>query len=478
MLRAPRAEVPRGGISAATDFGVGEALGIPAPLDPGFQPAILFNRDYVAAAKATCRAVPLVLGLERENGLVAQYETVVMPESDPVTARYVERLVKYLLWSRGGWRLHVGGPKAIGQLIRRAYSPQGARRFDWEMMTRAYDKRFRVELTSPERVPAAREHRFAAGGRRRGYRLGFALNSYEYSVSAVAQGKPVFAETFSWEPRTQSNPDYHYHHIAAALHRAATYLPRVDAIGVSASGIAVDGRLSVTTLFRSVPKKLQSQAADIFRRMQREWQVPLAVMNDGDVAALAGGLAMGCKGVLSVVMDAAEAAGYTDARGQLQGWLNELAIVPVDYNPAAVQDEWSGDRGMGVMYFSRKAVSRLMLLAGIRVARKMPLLERVECVAALLQQGDSRAVKIYETIGVYLGYALAHAADFYEFGDALILGSVMEEKAGDIVIDRARAVLKSEFPKLHGRMRLHAPDENRLRIPLAVAAASLPSLRQ
>jgi predicted NBD/HSP70 family sugar kinase len=477
LPRLARLDVPRNGGTTTADWAGSEPSAVAAPLDPGFQPAALFNRHYVAAAKRTCRAVPLVLGLEREGGLISRYETVVMPGNDLVTARYVERLVKYLLWSRGGWHLHVGGPKAAGQLIRRVYAPRGTRAFDWEMMSTAYGKRFRVESTSPERVPAARERQFAAGGHRRGYRLGFALDSYEYSVSAVAQGTPVFTETSSWEPRSQSNPAYHYHHIAAALHRAAAHLPRVDAIGVSTSGITVDGRLCVTSLFRAVPKRLQPQAADMFRRLQQEWAVPFMVMNDGDVAALAGRLALGCKGVLSVAMGAAEAAGYTDSQGRLPGWLNELAIVPVDYNPAAPADEWSGDRGMGVMYFSRQAVSRLMPLAGIRVPGRKDLLERLKVVGDLLGQGDARAAQIYETIGVYLGYALAQAADFYDFRDALLQGDILEGNAGTIVAAQARAVLRSEFPDLHARIRVRLPDGKRRRIPLSVAAASLPSLR-
>ncbi len=73
------------------------------PLDPGFQPAVLFNRRYVAAAKSSGRAAPLVIGLEREQGFVSRFETVVRAEADPETLRYVERNVKFLLWAFGGW---------------------------------------------------------------------------------------------------------------------------------------------------------------------------------------------------------------------------------------------------------------------------------------------------------------------------------------------------------------------------------------
>ena len=52
-------------------------LNTPPPLDPGFQPAVLFNRNYVAAAKKSGHATPLVIGLEREGGLISRFETVV-----------------------------------------------------------------------------------------------------------------------------------------------------------------------------------------------------------------------------------------------------------------------------------------------------------------------------------------------------------------------------------------------------------------
>ena len=85
------------------------------PLDPGFVPAIIFNREYVKAVKKSGRAVPLVIGLERDNKLVSRFETVVKGAADADTFFYVERLVKFLLWARGGWKLYVGGPKAVGE---------------------------------------------------------------------------------------------------------------------------------------------------------------------------------------------------------------------------------------------------------------------------------------------------------------------------------------------------------------------------
>ena len=450
----------------------------PTPLDPCFQPAVLFNRQYLAAAKKSGCAVPLVIGLERENNLLSRHETIILPEADAATLFYVERLVKFLLWARGGWKLYVGGPKAVGEFIRKNYSLRGARKFDCEMMTAAYGRKFQVSVTTAERVPAARETRTVAGGHLKGCRIGFDLGASDYKVSAVMDGEAVFTEETAWDPKAQPNPDYHYHHIASALHRAAAHLPRVDAIGGSSAGIIVDNEIRVASLLRAVPRKDFPRAAGIFKRIQREWNVPVTVMNDGDVTALAGALSLGGNGMLGIAMGSSEAAGFMDKQGRIPGWLNELAFSPVDYQPNAAVDEWSGDKGTGVMYFSQQAVNQLLPAAGIRLPPKMGLPERLKEVQSLVDRDDGRAVKIYETVGVYLGCGMAHYADFYDFRQALILGRVTTGGGGDIVITKAHEVLKKHFPEVAVKIELRLPDEKSRRVGQAVAAASLPALRK
>ncbi|MCU0752993.1 MAG: ROK family protein [Akkermansiaceae bacterium] len=411
-----------------------------APLDAGFQPAVLQRRAYLEKVRRTGRAVPLVLGLEREDGLVSRFETLVDPAADAVTLRHVERIVKFLVWSRGGWKLHVGGPAAIAGFIGKTYAARGARRFDCKMMALAYGRKFKV--------------------------------------SAVIDGEAVFTEETPWDPRNQSNPAYHYHHVSAALHRAAAHMPRVDAIGGSSAGIIVDNEIRVASLLRSIPAKHFPAAAGVFKRIAREWNVPLVVMNDGDVTALAGALSLGEKGMLGVAMGSSEAAGFMDKRGRILGWLNELAFAPVDYNPAALADEWSGDNGVGALYFSQQAVNKLLPAAKIKLPKALGLPERLVEVQKLMAAGDERAAKIYQTIGVYLGYTIPHYADFYDFGHMLVLGRVTTGRGGDIVLGTAREVLGREFPEIARRISMHVPDEKSRRVGQAVAAASLPKLKK
>jgi predicted NBD/HSP70 family sugar kinase len=451
------------------------ASAISAPLDPGFQPAVLCNRTYLRGVRASGKGAPLVLGLERECGLLSRFETVVNPEADAATLRYVERIVKFLIWSRGGWKLHIGGPEAICDFIRKTYSARGARKFDCGMMALAYGRKFEVVSTAADKVPAARDMQVAAGGHLKGCRIGFDLGASDYKVSAVIDGEAVFTEETPWDPKNQPNPEYHYHHISAALHRAAARMPRVDAIGGSSAGIIVDNEIRVASLLRSIPKKLFPTAAAVFKRIAKEWNVPLVVMNDGDVTALAGALSLGEKGMLGVAMGSSEAAGFMDKRGRILGWLNELAFAPVDYNPKAPADEWSGDAGVGALYFSQQAVNKLLPAAKIKLPKAMGLPERLVEVQKLMAAGDERAAKIYETIGVYLGYTIPHYLDFYDFDHMLILGRVTTGKGGDIVLAKAREVLQREFPAAARRITMHVPDEQSRRVGQAVAAASLPN---
>lgn len=449
---------------------------VAAPLDPGFVPAVLTARNYTRSVCDRGEAVPLVIGLERQSGLISRYETVVRPRADPETLFHVERLVKCLLWARGGWKVHFGGPRAIGEHIAKCYSENGPRAFDVELMRRVYERPFEVMVTDAPSVPPENEAGVALGGHLDGCRIGFDLGASDYKVAALKDGTVVYSEEFPWNPRDQPDPRYHYDHISMALSSAAKHLPRVDAIGGSSAGVIVNNRIMVASLFRAVSARRFAQAANLFLRIREEWGVPVEVMNDGDVTALAGAMSLGVRGLLGIAMGSSQAAGFLSTQGGMTGWLNELAFAPIDFNPAAARDEWSGDQGVGVMYFSQQAVNRLLPAAGIQLPPESGLPERLRELQSLMQSGDSRAARIYETIGVYLGYAIAHYAEFYEFQHVLILGRVTTGRGSELILAKAGEVLAVEFPEFSGNVRLHVPDERSKRVGQAVAAASLPAI--
>ena len=448
------------------------------PLDPEFLPAALFNREYRQLAASG--SAPLRLALERADGSVSCFDTfVVSPGASYLEATlvYVERIVKFLLWQRGGWKLYVGGPKEIGQHIRSAYSPSGARRFDCEFMGNVYEHPFEVVVTTPEAVPAAKEITIPLGRHLDGCRVGFDLGASDRKASAVINGEAVFSEEIVWDPRNSADPDYHYQGVLDSIRRAARHLPRLDAVGGSAAGVYINNRPRVASLFRSVPARaFAERIAPMFLKMRGELGVPMEVVNDGEVTALAGSMSLGENPVLGIALGSSQAAGYVDRDGNITGWLNELAFAPIDYRPHGPQDEWSGDC-VGVQYFSQQATNRVATSAGMKFPESMGLPERLVELQAKMAAGDPLAAQVYETIGTYAGYGVAHYADFYELKHVLILGRVTTGKGGDIILSKAKQVLRMEFPELASNISISLPDEKSRRVGQSIAAASLPSLK-
>ncbi len=454
------------------------------PLDPEFRPAVLGNRAFRAAANAA-GGVPLVLALERDAGNVSIFEATVFPEGHAEAAsnlRYVERILKFLLWQKGGFRVSVAGPRAIADYLAREYAPGGARAFDAEFFAKIYEQpKFIVQAVAFADLPEEREQGSAVGGHLEGCRIGFDAGGSDRKVAAVIDGKEVFSCEVVWEPKLQSDPQYHFDGIDDSIRRAAEHLPRIDAIGVSSAGIYVNNRTMVASLFRKVPEaEFNARIKSIYQDIAKKWgDVPLEVANDGDVTALAGALELKDHSVLGIAMGTSEAAGYVNAQGLVTGWLNELAFAPVDYGAdAALDSEWSGDRGTGVGYFSQDAVIRLAARAGLELPQGSPG-SKLKHVQQLLEAGgDPRPRQIFETLGVYLGYGLLHYCDFYAVKHVLLLGRVTSGDGGSILLGKAREVLALEAPELADALRIHLPDEATRRVGQSIAAASLPRLNR
>jgi predicted NBD/HSP70 family sugar kinase len=454
---------------------------IPA-LDPDFRPAALANRAYLDLVNESGQAAPLVIALERDKGAITRYETVCFPEAHPqsgLNLDYAERLVKFLLWGRGGWRVIVGGPKHVGEHIKAVYSANGARKFDFDFMGGVYAKEFTVETTSPENVPQACESTISLGGHLDGCRIGFDLGASDRKVSAVVDGEAVYTEEVVWDPRNATDPQYHFDELMAAFASAAKHMPRIDAIGGSAAGVYIDNRPRVASLYRGIPKELfDTKTVNLFFDLQKAMGgVPFEVVNDGEVTALAGAMSLEDKPVLGLAFGSSEAAGYVTPKGEITSWLNELAFAPVDFHPNAAACEWSCDTGVGALYFSQQAVFKLAPKAGIDIDPALGLAEKLKSVQKHLEDGHAGARQIWEAIGIYLGYTLAHYADFYEMKHVLILGRVTSGIGGEIILAKAKEVLAKEFPAL-ANISVTLPDEKSRRVGQAVAAASLPAIKK
>ncbi len=442
-------------------------------LDPEFIPIGLFNRAFLSGAKK-----PVSFAVQRPNGQMATVDTYIYgtEEMEKADAYYADRLVKRMLWMQGGFRVYVSGDQKIYENLKAAYSTGGSRAFDADFMAGVYEHPFEVVLC--DAVPREKGASQAIGRHLGGCRIGFDAGGSDRKVSAVIDGEPVFSEEVVWFPKTNPDPDYHYDGIVAALKSAAQKMPRVDAVGVSSAGIFIDNRTMVASLFLKVPKdKFDAKVKDIYIRAVRDTfgpDVPLVVANDGDVSALAGAMGLGENQVLGIAMGTSEAVGYVDEKGNITGWLNELAFMPVDANPNAMEDEWSGDIGCGVKYFSQDGVIKLAPRAGIELDENLSPAEKLKVVQKLMAEDDARAVQVYRSIGTYLGHTLAYYHELYHCKHVLLLGRVMSGKGGDLILEEAKRVLAEAYPECAGKLLPALPDEKSRRVGQSVAAASLP----
>ena len=455
-------------------------LGIPCSirnipeLDPAFLPLHVFNRAFLADARQ-----PVGIAVERAGGQMAAVETFIhgTPEMEAADRYYIERLVKTMLWMKGGFRIYVRGSEAMADYLRSVYCAGGQQEFDWDYMANVFEHPF--EIVTADVLPEAHDEPKAIGGHTEGCRIGFDAGGSDRKVSAVIDGEPVYSEEVVWYPKTTADPDYHYNGIVAALKSAAEHLPRVDAVGVSSAGVYINNRTMNASLFLKVPKDLfEQKVKDIYIRAITDTfgDIPYSVVNDGDVTALAGAMSLGANNVLGIAMGTSEAVGYVDREGRITGWLNELAFVPVDANPSAMRDEWSGDIGCGVKYFSQDGVSTLAAPAGIELDEGLSPAEKLKVVQKLMEADDPRAAAVYRSIGCYLAHTLAYYYDLYGCENLLLLGRVMSGKGGDALLETCRKVLSDEYPALSAKLRLALPDEKFRRVGQSAVAASLPEL--
>jgi predicted NBD/HSP70 family sugar kinase len=451
---------------------------IPA-LDPSFRPAALASRAFQQRAHGCGHRVPVRFALEQKGGAVSRFQIELAPDDDPDSLynfRMLERLVKLALWSHGGFRILLDAPAPLVERLRAHFRESDVGRFDSEIVgERVYDHP--IEVVATKDLPPERSTTAELGGHLDGCRIGFDLGGSDRKAAAVIDGRVVWSEEVEWDPYHQPDPQYHWDGIMDSLRRAAAHLPRVDAIGGSAAGVYVDNQVRFASLFRAVPPDaFERRVRNMFLDLKRAWhQLPFDVANDGEVTALLGSMSMHGGGVLGIALGTSTAGGYVNAEGRITPWLDEIAFVPIDYRVDAPRDEWSGDLGCSVQYLSQQAVGRLLAAANIELAPSLSLPARLKQVQALMEAGDSRARDIYQTLGAYLGYALAQLATVYDFRHVLVLGRVTSGSGGDVMLETAREALRADFPELAFRIDLRMPSEHEKRHGQAAAAASLPA---
>lgn len=435
-------------------------------LDPSFSPFVLWEREYRAAVTAEKKSEDITLSVLRAGVSAETMHAQVFPHEDIRAAaneRAVRGWAKSLLWRVGGESVSVVGPPALEEFVTKLYSPGGERAFDAEFFSGIYEG---ARPRMPGRV---------LGGNQKGCRIGFDLGASDRKCAAVNNGAVVFSEEVIWNPAVFSNPAQHIKEIRDMIGRAAAKLPCVDAIGGSTAGIVVDGEVREATLFRGISKELRSGIRSLFNDALLQWKnLPRAILNDGTVAALAGAQTLGRRPVLGLALGSSLAAGWVDREGKVQDSIDELAFIPIDMQGNAPIDPWSKDRGCAAQYLSQQGVARLAHAAEIAFESEMSLPERLVRVQELMEDGDVKARKVYESLGVYLGYALGQYDQYYDLETVLLLGRVMSGAGGNVLIKMAEKVLAREFPERAPSIKLRTVGEREKRHGQAVAAASLP----
>ncbi len=443
-------------------------------LDPTFIPFGVWRAAYLQGAKQ-----PIAIALERDKGRVSVHHTCIhgTPEMAEADYRYVERYVKFLLWSTGGFRVSICGCSELTQRLKNAYTPEGERHFDYTFVGQLYEQELEILDLPLSECPAANEVAEPMGGNMDGCRIGFDAGGSDRKVSAVIDGECVYSEEVIWFPKLNEDPDYHFGHIVEAFKTAASKMPRVDGIGVSSAGVFIGNAPMVASLFIKVPRSNWDKVKTIYDRAAAEiGDVPIVVANDGDISALAGAMGLGKGNLMGIAMGTSEAVGYVDADQNVLGWINELAFAPVDLQGGAMQDEWSTDYGVGCKYFSQDAVIKLAPVAGIDIPAELSLAEKLKFVQKLMEQDDPRAIAIFETIGAYLAYTTVLYSQFYNIEYMMLLGRVMSGKGGDTILRVCNEILSEEYPELAEKCSVTLPDEKMRRVGQSVAAASLPKI--
>jgi len=475
---------------------------VKAPLDPGFAPVVLAKREYRNAAK-DC-ADTLHFALPRACGC-ARGELKVFPEDDEryqATVILAGIMIQESIWRCGASSLQLAGPASLCQTLKTAYSKGGTYEFEADVMPKANgtpDKVFEVTVVAgPADLPAEKDTPQVCGKSAGGNRLAFDLGKSDIKTVAIKDGEVLDSAETEWDV-TNADPQYHFDAIVAAMKKTianaeAKGFGKIEAVGGSATGtVSANNEATWCDIFPNVPQDVyKEKVVDIFKRIAKEvaGDVPLKVINDGEVTALAAFQRINKGNVMGISMGSSEGGGYANVDGNLMGWINELCYIKLDMNPEAPDDPWTkgAHRGLSHMYLGQRgATKNAYKICEVPDNYKYPHPDmctikhedHAQCLK-LIQKAmvdtPEKATDLYRTCGVYLGYGLAqYCEQHYKIDHVMILGRVSKGAGGDIMLKVAAEVLETEFPELP-KITFHTADDHFKAVGQCIAAAALPTI--
>merc|ERR1719359_1681759 len=362
-------------------------------------------------------------------------------------------------------------------------------------------KPFEVTVVDAGALEAAKDTPQACGKAANGNRLAFDLGKSDIKTVAIKDGEVLDSAETEWDV-TNTDPQYHFDAIVKAMKKTienakAKGFGDIQAIGGSATGtVSANNEATWCDIFPNVPPDVyKEKVVDIFKRIAKEvaGDVPLKVINDGEVTALAAYKKIKAGNIMGISMGSSEGGGYANKDGNLMGWINELCYIRLDLNPRAPTDPWTkgAHTGTSHMYLGQLGATKLAAKAGIELPAEMKYPHKDMCTirhenhAQCLKKiqeamkdpaKEPEARKIYETVGVYLGYGLAQYMEFYDIDHIMILGRVSKGAGGDLMLDTAKKVLQEEFPDLKVP-KFHTADDHFKAVGQCIAAAALPTIK-
>jgi len=474
---------------------------VPAPLDPNFSPVVLAKKQYAKAVEGCTDA--LEWACPRTGGC-GRGKLIVFPEghADMDASIYLAGvLIQEMIWQRSASELQLAGPKGVVDALARQFAPGGMYEFEATQMpcvNGTPEAPFQVKVVgSAADLPEAKDEPQTMGKEANGCRLAFDLGKSDIKVVAVQDGEIKYSKETEWDV-TNPDPEYHFKAIVDAMNLGKAELPKIDAIGGSATGtVSAKNEATWCDIFPNVPPDVyKEKVVDIFSRIAKEVagkEVPLKVINDGEVTALAAYQKIKAGNVLGISMGSSEGGGYANADGNLMGWINELCYIRLDLNPMAPSDPWTKQAHSGIshMYLGQRGTTKLAAAGGIEGPEEQMYPHPNMCTIKheghaqclkLIQAAmkdpakEPRARLIYETVGVYLGYGLAQYCDFYKLDHVMILGRVSKGAGGDIMLAKAKEVLETEFPEIPP-IQFHGADDHFKAVGQCIAAAALPEIK-
>ena len=94
-------------------------LKVDIPLDTGFRPIVLEIRRMQEEVEKS-GGQDIVIGVERTNNAIFVYKTKIFKDDagrDADNFKFIERLVKSILWVAGGFRIIIAGSEKVGKYI-------------------------------------------------------------------------------------------------------------------------------------------------------------------------------------------------------------------------------------------------------------------------------------------------------------------------------------------------------------------------